>query len=296
MCLVLGAIAGHQRHRGRAAADHDDVLAGVIEIGGPELRVDDPPRKILRPGELGRVALGVIVIARAHEEEIAGHRDRPVGAFRRDRPARVVGRPRRRLDVVVVPDFLVDAVIRGGALEVAQDVRPVGDRLRLGPRPERVAERVHVGIRADAGIAKQVPRPAELRPPLKDRVAAVGAIRLQVIARADPRNSRAHHQDVDMFHAHHLSRRTGYSIGERKATYMSVSIASPPWRGGSGRMRPKGARVLLATHSPAASPRRGEQAVRSSSDTSRSRPIRRTSSSTTGCSGSWSAKSPAASR
>ena len=38
---AASAIAGHERHRGRAAADDDHPLAGVVEVLGPVLRVHD---------------------------------------------------------------------------------------------------------------------------------------------------------------------------------------------------------------------------------------------------------------
>src|SRR3712207_8118947 len=42
-----------------------------------------------------------------------------------------------------------------------RSARTVGDALRAGPRLERVAERVHVGVRADPGVPEQVPRAAD---------------------------------------------------------------------------------------------------------------------------------------
>src|SRR3546814_12103500 len=48
------ALFGHRRHdgdRGRARSDHDDLLARIIEILRPELRVDDLPLEILASGE-----------------------------------------------------------------------------------------------------------------------------------------------------------------------------------------------------------------------------------------------------
>ena len=70
----------HQRHRGGAAADHDDALAGVVEVLGPVLRVDDRAGEAVDPLELGRVALVVAVVAAAGPEEVAGqpHASRPL--------------------------------------------------------------------------------------------------------------------------------------------------------------------------------------------------------------------------
>src|SRR5258708_16638578 len=100
---------------------------------------------------------------------------------------------------MVEADIAVDVVLGRGLADVIQNVRPVGDRLRLGPRLERIAEREHVAIGADAGIAKQVPGAADAVAPFEDRVALARALLLQVIARADARQSGADNEDVEVF-------------------------------------------------------------------------------------------------
>ena len=96
-------------------------------------------------------------------------------------------------------NLLVDAVVGGGLAHVIQNPRPVGDRLRLGPRPERIAQREHVRVGADAGIAKQVPGAADTVAALEDGVALARAFLLQVIARADAGEAGADDQDVEVF-------------------------------------------------------------------------------------------------
>jgi len=61
---------------------------------------------------------------------------------------------------------------------------------------------VHVAVRADAGIAEQVPGAAEIVPPFEDQIGFARAERLEVIAGADPRNAGPDHQHVDMFRCH----------------------------------------------------------------------------------------------
>src|SRR5215475_8475132 len=95
-------------------------------------------------------------------------------------------------------DFLVDAVLGRGLANIVQNARPVRDRLRLGPWPERIAEREHVAIGADAGIAEQVPGAPDRVAPLEDDKALAGALRLQVIAGADAGHSGADDQDVEV--------------------------------------------------------------------------------------------------
>src|SRR2546421_11393439 len=99
---------------------------------------------------------------------------------------------------MVEANVLVDAIAFSGVAHVGEDRLAVGDRLRVLPGAERVAERVHVGVRADPGIAEQVPGPAAAAARLDDGVALLRALRLQVIRGADPRQAGAHDQDVDM--------------------------------------------------------------------------------------------------
>ena len=54
---------------GGAAADHDHALAGVVEILGPRLRVDDPAAELVGAGD-GRGVAGVVGVgAAAHGAE-----------------------------------------------------------------------------------------------------------------------------------------------------------------------------------------------------------------------------------
>ncbi len=78
-CAAVSASAGHERHRGGAAADHDDPLAGVVEVLGPGLGVDERALEASMPGEVGQVAVVVAVVAAAREEEAARELDRLAG-------------------------------------------------------------------------------------------------------------------------------------------------------------------------------------------------------------------------
>src|SRR5258708_5773548 len=86
---------------------------------------------------------------------------------------------------MVQADLLVDAVVGGGLADVIQNPRPIRDRLRLGPWLERIAQREHVAVGADAWIAEQIPGAADTVAALEDRIALAGAFLLQVVARAD---------------------------------------------------------------------------------------------------------------
>src|SRR6478609_6326288 len=95
-------------------------------------------------------------------------------------------------------DFFVDAILDRRLPNVIEDVRPVGDRLRLRPRLERVAEREHVGVGADPGVLEEVPGPAAALAPLEDRIALAGAVGLEVDGGADAREAGADDQDVEV--------------------------------------------------------------------------------------------------
>ena len=190
----------HQGHRGRAAADHDHALAGVVEVLRPVLRVDDRAGEALFALELRREPFVVAVVAAARPEEVAGQpQPLAVLALRLDRPARPLARPLGGDDAVAVADPPLDPVLARGLAHVGEDRGPVGDRLLRRPGLEAVAERVHVGVRADPRVAEEVPGAAEVLARLEDRVAAARAALLQVPGGADPREAGADDQHVEMF-------------------------------------------------------------------------------------------------
>ena len=87
------------------------------------------PLKSLDARKFRRIAVLVVVIAGAHEQEIAGEAHHlgapsPALALGLHGPARVRRRPRRALDPMMVADLLVDAVFGGGLAHVIQDRGP----------------------------------------------------------------------------------------------------------------------------------------------------------------------------
>src|SRR5258708_5892425 len=100
---------------------------------------------------------------------------------------------------MVEADLPVDAVVGGGLADVVQYPRPVRDRLGLGPWPERIAQREHVAVGADAGIAKQIPGAANGLAAFEDGKTLGGTFLLQMIARADAGQASANDQHVEMF-------------------------------------------------------------------------------------------------
>jgi hypothetical protein len=193
--------------------------------------VDDLASEALDALELRQVALVVAVVAAAEEEEAAGHLHAlaVVAALDVDVPERLVRRPLGRHDAVAEADPLVDPVLARGVAHVLADRGAVRDRLRVRPRAEPEAERVHVRVRPDPRIAEQVPRPADRVARLEDRVALVRTLVLKVEAGADPGDTCADDEDVEV-----LGRHGGpgdYASPARAAwepSYSRASGGSPP--------------------------------------------------------------------
>src|SRR5690242_2325332 len=99
---------------------------------------------------------------------------------------------------MVEANFLIDAVVACRVPDVFENGGAVGDRLRLAPRTERIAERIHVRIGADARIAEQIPGTADAVAAFENGVAAGRAVPLQVIAGADAGQTRADDDDIEM--------------------------------------------------------------------------------------------------
>jgi hypothetical protein len=239
----VGGLGGQRRHQGDgggAAPDHHHPLAGVVEVGGPRLWVHDPPAEAVHAREVGLVAAVVAVVAAAGEDEPRGDLDHlaRVGALRGDVPASVVAAPVGRGDPVVEPDVLVDAALGGGVLDVAQDRLAVGDGLVAVPGAEGVAQRVHVGVGADAGVPEQVPGAPDGTACLEDGVGGPGALGLDVVAGADARQPRADDEDVEVLRGGH---------GRQAADPTSLSLSDPSGPNSSACHRSTSASVLRSS-------------------------------------------------
>src|SRR3954451_17985779 len=101
-------------------------------------------------------------------------------------------------------DPLHHPVLARGVLDVAADRGAVGDRLRVRPRPEGVAEGEHVRVRADTRVPEEVPGAADRAAGLQDRVRLVRAVLLQVTGGADAGQAGADDEDVHVLGCHAL--------------------------------------------------------------------------------------------
>src|SRR4051795_12880716 len=138
---------GHRRQQGDgsgAAADDDDLLAAVIQILGPVLRVHYLPGEAVAALELWRKPLVVAVISARTEDPVGAdlrHRA-DIGPFDVDGPASVGTRPSCAVHLVVEPDLAIDTVLGGRLTQVGEDLVGGGDGVVVAPRLELVPERM----------------------------------------------------------------------------------------------------------------------------------------------------------
>src|SRR5687768_5403849 len=97
---------------------------------------------------------------------------------------------------MVVTNHFVYAVLGGCVANVVEDRGTVGHRFSSAPGAKAIAERVHVGIGADAWISKQVPRSAHLLAPFENDKTLLGALALEMAGPADPRQPRPYDNDI----------------------------------------------------------------------------------------------------
>ena len=155
------------------------------------LGVDDLAGEALAAGEARAVAFVVAVVAGAAVQEVACE-ERAADGRTGDGAGILCETPRK---------FLARELARGVA-DVAQYRRTVGHRLGLPPRPERVAKREHVRVRANAGVAEQVPGTPRRLSCLEDRERLLRAAPAQVTGRAHPRQAGADDQHVYVLGLH----------------------------------------------------------------------------------------------
>ena len=199
------AVAGngrHQRGGGGARADHQHLLALVVEVIGPGLRVHDAALVLVHARPFGRVALRMPVVALAHPKERGGeaHAFAGVAARGLDGPALVLARPAGRGDLVLVADVAGELVLVDDLAHVAQDLGGGGDRL-AGPGLEAVSEGVQVAVGPDARILVSGPGAAEALLAFEHDEARARALLGQVIRAADTGNAGTDDQDVEMLGA-----------------------------------------------------------------------------------------------
>src|SRR6185369_12959695 len=102
---------------------------------------------------------------------------------------------------MAVSDSFVYTEFGGGVADVIQYRGTIGDGLGVTPRAKAIAERVHVGIGANAWVAKEIPRSADRVASFQYGEALSGSVHLQVTRSPNSRQPRAHDYDVHVLHS-----------------------------------------------------------------------------------------------
>ena len=152
-----------------------------------------------------RVAFFVTVVTTAHEQKIAGEARASASLRARGfhRPTGLLGGPGGRLHLLIELNVLVDAALGGGLLHIGQNRRPIGNRLGRQPGLGVIAHGVHVTVRSNPGIAKQIPGAADGFAPLQDSKRLAWAFILQLAGRTDSGQPSTYDHDVKVLHVTH---------------------------------------------------------------------------------------------
>src|SRR5689334_2170558 len=102
---------------------------------------------------------------------------------------------------MVVSDRFVDAEFDSSVADVIQDCGTIGDGLGVTPRAKAIAEREHIGVRANAWVAKEIPRATARFASFEYDEALVGAVHPEMTRSANPRQPGAHDYHVHVLHS-----------------------------------------------------------------------------------------------
>ena len=101
--------------------------------------------------------------------------------------------------------MLADAALIHNPVEIFEDGGRIGNRLFMLPWLEIEAKRMHVAVRADAGITEQIPRPAQILAHFYNGIGKIGALQLHMRCHPDAGNAGSDDQNVmvrrDRLHA-----------------------------------------------------------------------------------------------
>ena len=160
----------HQGDRGCPAANDHHLLARIVEILRPVLRVHNLATEITFVREVRFVALIIIVVAGTPDHEVGGVVLGFAGFFVQGRefPAFVDARPVRRFDGQAKANVALNVVFPRGLRHIILDRRTIRQHLATSPGAEVVAEGEHVRIRADTRVTEQVPGATQGLTALKD--------------------------------------------------------------------------------------------------------------------------------
>src|SRR5688500_14936584 len=102
---------------------------------------------------------------------------------------------------MLVPNRFINAKLRSRLTYVAQNRCTISDRLRIAPRSKAIPKRVHIRVGPHAWIAKQIPRATAHIAPFEDDETLLRTLHPEMTRRPNPRQPRAHDDDVKVLHA-----------------------------------------------------------------------------------------------
>src|SRR6185369_349980 len=139
-----------------------------------------------------------------------------------DCPARFARRPAGTPHAVVVTNGLVNVVFARGVTDVAENGWSIGDGFRLAPRAKVVAERVHVGVRTDARVAKEIPGAAHHIAPFEYEKTLLRALRLQMASGANAGEPGADYNDIHVLHG--LALRFSFVLVQQALNFLQLLL------------------------------------------------------------------------
>ena len=166
--------------------------------------MNDLPLECLFVWKCRAVAFVVAVIAGAREQETCLVMlllliTLCVGKQRDHIPPPMFAGPVGGYHATLEANVMNGARVFGNFLDIALDVRAVGDGLAVGPGLVTVAEGIHVRIGADARVAEQIPGSADRRAALQYQIALVGALTAQCMCGADARQACADDKNIQWY-------------------------------------------------------------------------------------------------
>src|SRR5215212_5018291 len=119
---------------------------------------------------------------------------------------------------MVVADRFINAILGRGLANVIENGGPASHGFGFTPGAKAIAECVHVGVRADTGISKQIPGAADCFAPFEDDETLLRALSLHMAGAANARQSGSYHYHVNVLHTHPLDRKFGGNAQPRLLT------------------------------------------------------------------------------
>lgn len=93
-------------------------------------------------------------------------------------------------------NVFVDTFFLGGRLQVPDDGLPVCDGPVFGPGIPPEAKGEEIGVRANTGIAEQIPSAADISPPFENGVTKGREFGLYMMSRVDSRDAGAYDDNI----------------------------------------------------------------------------------------------------